>query len=122
MRKINGPYQQCGATALGMLSIIAVLGLGLYAIIRLTPVYLEYFEVVRAMEGIAKEAPTSVTEIRTSLDRRWNIEDIKSVDYKDIAIRKSSSGFEMTAEYRAEVPFIANVSLVAAFDKTVVVE
>jgi hypothetical protein len=76
------------------------------------------------MEGIAKEttaAEANPQTIRTSLDRRWNIEDIKALDYKDIQIRKVGSGYEMTAEYRSEVPFIGNVSLVADFYKTVTV-
>lgn len=114
--------QQRGATALGMLTILAILGLGLYAVIRLVPVYLEYFEIVGAMEKIPKEtsaAETNPEKIRFSLNRTWLIEDIKTLDYKEIQIRKSSSGYEMTAEYRAEVPFIGNVSLVADFYKTV---
>lgn len=125
MNYIKTREQQRGATALGMLTILIILGLGLYAVIRLVPVYLEYFEVVRAMEGLSKESPaadTSPDKLRTGLNRRWNIEDIKTVDYKDIDIRRVGSRYEMTAEYRAEVPFIGNVSLVADFYKIVTVD
>lgn len=125
MNYIKTREQQRGATALGTLTILIILGLGLYALIRLVPVYLEYFEVVRAMEGLSKESPavdTSPDKLRTGLNRRWNIEDIKTVDYKDIDIRRVGTRYEMTAEYRAEVPFIGNVSLVADFYKTVTVD
>ncbi|MGC3980747.1 MAG: DUF4845 domain-containing protein [Steroidobacteraceae bacterium] len=125
MNPIKTRKQQRGATALGMLIILSILGLGLYGAIRLVPVYLEYFEVVRAMEGLAKESPASDTspdKLRTGLNRRWNIEDIKGVDYKDIGVRKSGSGYEMTADYRVEVPFMGNVSLVIDFYKVVNVE
>lgn len=114
--------RQRGATFLGMLVIIAILGLALYAVIRLTPAYMEYFAVVRAMEQIAKqEEASSVTpaEIRRSLENRWAIEDVKSLAVKDITITKMGDGFEMNAAYRAEAPFIGNVSLVVDFDKTV---
>jgi hypothetical protein len=114
--------RQRGATFLGMAIIIAILGFALYAGIRLTPVYIEYMAVARALDQTAKEFngnPTSPQELRTSLDRRWTVEDIKSVGYKDIDIKKSGNGFTMRAWYRAEVPFIANVSLVAIFDKSV---
>lgn len=124
MKYLKTRHQQRGATALGMLTIVAILGVALYAVIRLVPVYMEYFEVTRAMEGISKEAPaaeTSPDKIRTSLSRRWNIEDIKTLDYKDVEIHKVGTTYEMTAQYRAEVSFIANVSLVVDFDKTVVV-
>lgn len=116
--------RQRGATFIGMVVIVAILGFGLYAAIRLTPLFFEYLEVVRALEQTAKEANNSganSTSLRTSLNRRWSVEDIKSVSYNDIEIRKTAAGWTMRAWYRAEAPFIANVSLVADFDKTVTV-
>lgn len=114
--------RQRGATFLGMVIILAILGFALYAGIRLTPLYFEYMAVVRAMDQTAKEEggePTSPQQLRNSLDRRWIIEDIKSIDPKEIEIKKSGSGFTMRAYYRAEAPFVANVSLVVDFDKSV---
>jgi hypothetical protein len=103
-----------------MLTIVAILGVALFAAIRLVPLYLEYMAVVRAMEQTAKEnAGSSQEALRTSLIRRWTIEDIKSLRPQDIEIKRASKGFVMRAWYRAEVPFISNVSLVADFDKTV---
>lgn len=113
--------RQRGATFLGMVVIIAILGFALYAGIRLTPLYLEYMAVARALEQTAKEeaGATSPQTLRNALDRRWTIETIDSIQPKDIEIKKAGSGFTMRAWYRAEVPFISNVSLVADFDKTV---
>ena len=64
----------------------------------------------------ARPAPQ---ELRNSLDRRWTVEDIKSIQPKEIEIKKAGSGFTMRAWYRAEAPFVGNVSLVVDFDKTV---
>jgi hypothetical protein len=117
--------RQRGATFLGMLIIVAILGCGLYAGIRLVPIYFEYMAVVRAMEQTAKEedgTATSPQQLRTAMDRRWTIEDIKSIDPKEIEIKKIPNGFSMRAYYRAEAPFVANVSLVVDFDKTVNVD
>lgn len=118
--------RQRGATALGMLCIVAVLGFGLYGVIRLVPLYMEYMAVSRALEQTAKESsgnPTSPQKLRTSLDRRWTIEDIKNVQPKEIEIKRTGGGgYSMRAWYRAEVPFVGNVSLAADFDKTVDVE
>jgi hypothetical protein len=113
--------RQRGATFLGMVTIIAILGFALYAGIRLTPLYLEYMAVARALEQTAKEevGATSPQTLRNALDRRWTIETIDSIQPKDIEIKKAGSGFTMRAWYRAEAPFISNVSLVADFDKTV---
>lgn len=115
--------RQRGATFLGMVTIIAVLGFGLYGGIRLFPLYMEYLAVSRALEQTAKESSGSITspqQLRTSLIRRWTIEDINSVQPKDIEIKKTGNGaYSMRAWYRAESPFVANVSLVVDFDKTV---
>jgi hypothetical protein len=114
--------RQRGATFLGMLTIIAILGFALYGGIRLTPLYLEYMAIVRALEQTAKEhndGPTNPQELWTSLDRRWTIEDIKSIQPKDVEIKRTASGFTMRAYYQAKAPFVGNVSLVADFDKSV---
>ncbi|HLS82806.1 MAG TPA: DUF4845 domain-containing protein [Steroidobacter sp.] len=114
--------RQRGATFIGMAIITAILGLGLYAAIRLTPLYFEYMAVVRALEQTADEhkgGPTSPNELRSSLERRWTIEDIKSIQPKEIDIRKAGAGYTMRAWYRAEAPFVGNVSLVIDFDRSV---
>ena len=115
--------RQRGATALGMLCIVAVLGFGLYGVIRLFPLYMEYMAVARALEQTAEENSGNVSSpqaLRTSLNRRWTIEDIKSLQPEDIEIKKApKGGYTMRAWYRAEVPFVANVSLAVDFDKTV---
>lgn len=115
--------RQRGATFLGMLVIVAILGVGAFAAIRLVPLYLEYMAVVRAMEQTAKENAGGGQEaLRNSLIRRWTIEDIKSIQPKDIQIQRAgNNGFIMRAWYRAEAPFVSNVSLVVDFDKSVTV-
>jgi len=114
--------RQRGATFLGMLTIGSILGLAAYAAIRLWPLYFEYMAVARALEQTAKEHQgdsTSPSELRSSLERRWIIEDIKSIQPRDIEMKRSGRGFSMHAFYRAEAPFVGNVSLTATFDKTV---
>lgn len=117
-----GPRKQRGATFLGMLTIIAILGFALYGGIRLTPLYLEYMNVARAMEQVATEfsgQPVTANVLYNSLGRQWEVNDIKSVQPRDLEVRKEGDEFLMRAFYRAEAPFVANVSLVVDFDKTV---
>ena len=80
------------------------------------PVYLEYMEVSRAMEQVKDEhaaIETSAQMIRNSLERRWDVEDIKGLDWKDVEIKKTSEGFEVRSEYEVEQPFVGE-SLSAA--------
>jgi hypothetical protein len=111
-----------GATFLGIVVILLILGSALYAGIRLVPVYLEYTKVARALEQVRDEhsaIDTNAQAIRLSLERRWDIEDIQRIGWKEVAITKTGDGFDITAAYDAEEPFVANVYLLVKFDKTV---
>jgi hypothetical protein len=114
-----------GATFLGIVIILLILGAGLYAGIRLVPVYLEFTKVARSLEQVRDEhaaIDSNPALIRRSLERRWDVEDISSIGWKEIGITKTSDGYDMTASYEAERPFVANVYLVAKFDKTVSIQ
>jgi hypothetical protein len=112
-------------TFLGLVIILVIVGAGLYAALRLVPVYLEYSKVARVLEQVRDEhvAMDNVTShlIRTSLERRWDVEDIKSLGWKEVEITQKSDGFEVVAAYDVEQPFVANVYLVTKFDKMIVI-
>ena len=117
--------RQRGATFLGIVVILLILGSALYGGIRLVPVYLEYTKVARALEQVGDEHSAIETNphlIRKSLERRWDVEDINSIGWKEIEIKKDGEDFTISAEYEAERPFIANVFLVVKFDKSVTVQ
>jgi hypothetical protein len=116
--------KQRGATFLGMVTIVAILGLAVYAGIRLVPLYIDNFAVMKALNDTAKTlqgTDVSPTAIRKSLDARWTTDYISSVAVSDIEITPVANGLEMRAAYEARAPFIANISLVVDFDKAVVV-
>lgn len=118
-------HRQRGATFLGMVTILLILGAGVYAAIRLVPVYLEYTKVARALEQVRDEYASTDTNpqlIRRSLEKRWDVEDISSVGWKDIEIMKTSDGYDIHAAYSVEQPFVANVYLLAKFDKLVTIQ
>jgi hypothetical protein len=118
-------HRQRGATFLGMVVILAILGSAVYAGIRLVPVYLEYTKVSRVLEQVRDEEganDTNVQMIRNSLEKRWDVEDIASIGWKEVEIRKTSDGYEIEADYSVERPFIANVYLLTKFDKLVTIQ
>jgi hypothetical protein len=111
-----------GATFLGIVIILLILGSALYGGIRVLPVYLEYTKVARSLEQVRDEhaaIETNPALIRRSLERRWDVEDIGSIGWKEIEIDRTAEGYDLVASYEAERPFIANVFLLVKFDKTV---
>ncbi len=118
-------HDQKGVTFIGLLCILALVGLIGYGGIRLAPLYLNYMKVARTMDAAAAEfksdAPDAAS-VHKSLERHWEIEDITGVDYKDIEVRKDDNGLVLHVAYDDAAPYIANVSLSVHFDKTVKVQ
>ncbi len=118
-------HRQRGATFLGLVTILLILGAGVYAAIRLVPVYLEYTKVARALEQVRDEYASTDTNpqmIRRSLEKRWDVEDIASIGWKEVEITKTSDGYDVRAAYDVERPFVANVYLLAKFEKSVTIQ
>ena len=116
---------QVGMTFIGLLCVVALVGVIGYAVVRLIPVYLNYMKLARTMESAATEfkgESAGLDGVRKSLDRHWAIEDITAVDQKDIEITKDNGGLQMHVAYDDTVPYIANISLSVHFDKTVKVQ
>jgi hypothetical protein len=115
-------HRQRGMTFLGIVVILFILGTAVYAGMRLLPVYLEYMEVARALNQLVDEYGNNETNpqtIRRSLERHWDVEDIKSIGWKEIEIQKTNEGYDVRANYEVEQPFIGNVFLLVKFDELV---
>ena len=110
-----------GMTFLGLLMLLAFVGVFLYGGVRLVPVYVEYMNVAKALEALKGDAAGggSVPAFQRTLERQFDIEDVHSVTPKDIEFSREGNSVVARAVYDAYAPFIANVSFVVHFDKTV---
>ncbi|MDP9087902.1 MAG: DUF4845 domain-containing protein [Pseudomonadota bacterium] len=114
--------RQRGMTFIGLLCILALAGVVVYAGIRLLPIYLNYMKIARTMDSVATEIKGENPDpaaIRGLIDRHFTIEDPTSVEAKDIEITRDQDGVQMHVAYDDAVPYVANVSLSVHFEKTV---
>jgi Tfp pilus assembly protein PilE len=113
--------RQQGMTFIGLLFVLALVGLIGYAGIRLAPVYLNYMKVSKIMEATATELQGSSEpgNIKRTLEKHWQIDDPSAPDLKDFEITKDDSGAVIHVAYDDKVPYISDVSLSVHFDKTV---
>ena len=121
-RSLHG---QRGMTFVGMLCILALVGVIGYAGLRLMPLYLNYMKVARSMDVTAAEFKGENPDqggIRRSLEKHWQIEDISGVEAKEVEILKDDNGVSLHVAYDDAAPYIQNVSLTVHFDKTVKVQ
>jgi len=113
---------QHGMTFIGLLCVLALAGVIVYAGIRLAPLYLNYMKIARTLDSVAAEVKGDNPDpqaIRNLIDRHFSIEDPSVVTVKDIEITKDDGGVEMHVAYDDTVPYVANVSLSVHFEKTV---
>ena len=95
--------RQQGMTFIGLLCILALAGVIVYAGIRLVPVYLNYMNVAQTHGGRGKRGARATIPIRgdtpflgAALGRSTTI---SGIDYKDIEITKDEGGASMHVAY-----------------------
>ena len=114
--------RQRGITFIGFLVLAAMVGVFVFAGIKLSPAYLENMKIKRILKDTKAEldgrAP-SPQLIRTSIARRINIEMVYGLTARDFEVEKADGGYVVAARYEYPVPFVANVSLVVNFDDEV---
>lgn len=121
---LKSPRSQRGMTMLGLIILVAFIGLVAFAFLRLTPIYLNYMKVAGVVDGVHDEFDSqnaSRGAIRTSISRRFDVESVDVISYRDVKVNSVDGGFEVVAQYDHTAPFIANVYFTVKFDKRTLV-
>ncbi len=116
--------QQRGMTALGMIILVAFVGLFVFAALRLIPIYLEHMKIQSVLDGVEKEFNgdnPSRQAIEQYIGKRFDVESVRIIDVKDVDIKRDADSYVVGVTYENKAPFIANVSFAVDFDKKVVI-
>lgn len=120
LAKHRSMHRQSGMTTLGLIILVAFVGVFAFAGIRLTPVYLNYMKVASVVAGVQEEFdganPTKAT-IRKSISRRFDIDSVAVIKAGDVEIKTVDGGFEVIAVYSHKADFIGNISFLVDFDR-----
>ena len=112
--------RQQGMTTMGVVILVAFMGIFAFAAIRLVPVYLNYMKVASVVSGVVQEfdgAGATSNMIRRSISNRFDIEMVSEIQSKDVTVTKVDGGYEVAAVYSHKAPFIANISFVVDFEE-----
>ena len=115
MRNIK---RQQGVTAVGWLIILSLIAFFVFIGLKLFPIYLENFNVQGSMASLAKEAglhKKTKAEIRRLLNKKLNINNIRSIKKKDIKISKRGRIVTVTIDYSVQTPLMGALTLLAEF-------
>lgn len=118
-------HHQQGMTLIGFVIVLIVVAIFAFMIIRLFPVYSEYYAVTRALKALTVEpglGNASIPKIRESLDRKLYISYAKNFNAKQAKITKApEGGYNVRAYYEVRGDLVYNLDFVATFDTAVLV-
>ena len=115
-------YKQRGITLIGFILVLSFAIFIAFIGMKIGPIYMEYYSVVSAMNGVASErgsANLSPFDIRLKvLNRLYVSYSAENVKEKHIKLTRKN-GVHLRIAYEVRKPVIGNLDVVAMFDKTV---
>ncbi len=113
---------QRGITAISILLAILLSGIAVLLLLKVSPVYIEWYSVNNAFRSLKEDLELrakSPTEIQTLLKKRFDLNDIHSVNLReDVKIKKTGSSLLIELKYEVVTPLFSNISLLFDFEKS----
>jgi hypothetical protein len=114
--------KQSGMTLIGFVIVLSFVIFISYIGMKIGPIYMEYYGVVSAMDGVAKErgsANLSPYQIRVRvLNRLYVSYSADNVKERHIKLVRSN-GVHLRIAYEVRKPVIGNLDVIAKFDRSV---
>lgn len=113
-RQQQGIGLLAGMTLLGVAIIIGT------TVIRLLPIYLDYWTLDNIIEDVVKEntgKDVTPAALRSQLSRRFTTNRIESVSLKDIEFSSEKEGVVIDASHEKRTPLMLNVDAVVKFEE-----
>lgn len=120
--------KQRGMTLIGWVIVLGVIAFFATVVMRVFPMYQEYYNVVTIMEGMEtelKDNKLTKQQVWILLAKRFNTGYIKSVKKENVEILRGKNSPHVTKvviDYEVREPFIAQIDLIGHFHKEIDVE
>ncbi|TAL58455.1 MAG: DUF4845 domain-containing protein [Legionella sp.] len=123
--------KQQGMTLIGMLFTMACVIIIGIVVMRIIPVYLQYYSIVQSVKAlnssqngllVGDPLSDSIT-LRASVTKRLDINGIEDLKEKELSIVPGDAGkYLVKIKYQVTRPLVYNMSLLFDFDKTIEVK
>jgi len=116
--------RQKGITMIGFVIVLGIVGFLAYGAMKLLPVYLEYFNVVKAMKSMQTMSNVEqmpIEQIRNQIDALFAIQYVneQNVPLSSLNLITANGQHSLRIVYDRDIPFMYNVDLLVHFDHTV---
>ena len=113
--------KQGGMTIIGFVMVLSIVIFVSYIGMRVVPIYMEYYSVVSAMNGVASERGSSkysLNDIRGKVLNRLYVSYSTNVKGKNIT-KTRGNGVHLRIAYEVRTNVMGNLDVVANFDRSV---
>jgi len=112
--------QQSGLSMIGFLFVTVVVVVCVMIGFRVTPAYIEFYSVQRALEQALVDTKdlNSTAEVRAAFQKRVDSGYIESVTGRDVEVLKTRNQITASASWSRKLPLVANASLLLEFEAT----
>ncbi len=114
-----------GMTLIGWLLVLGLIGFFAVVVLRLWPIYYEYFAVKRALVKFNEQsdaARISKDEVWNRITKQFYIDGVSGIDRKESFSVEDNKGVRtITLTYERRTPMMGNVDAVVSFSESVTV-
>lgn len=117
--KLQTSRKQGGMTLMSFVVVLAVVGFGAYIVMKLFPMYQEYYAVRSAAKSLANEpgvGDMDPSKIEGLFFKRLYINYSENVKEENVKIERIDSGWNMKVNYEVRRPLVGNLDVVGVFD------
>ncbi len=114
--------RQQGFTFISLVFILGLIGFFMLLLFKIGPIYLDNSKVKNAFSALEKQdnlVELSESEVRSSLDKRFNMNYVAHLKAQDIKIVKQGGYLKVEADYEVVEKIVGNVSVLVEFDEVI---
>jgi Tfp pilus assembly protein PilE len=117
------PYsKQQGFTLISLVFILGIIGFFVMLVLKIGPIYLDHNKVksaLAALENTTDIETFSEPEVRSTLDKRFNMNYVSDLKSQEVKITKRGSYLKVQAKYEVVEKIAGNLSVLVEFDDVI---
>lgn len=114
--------RQNGITLMGFLMVLVVVGAVALIVMKLFPMYTEFYNVKGAMEEFAASPGSgnkAMPQIQAEMERRFDIAYVTTLTGKDVKVTRDGRSMVMSVNYEVRKEMVGNLDVVGRFTHSV---
>jgi len=113
---------QQGITMVGLMVLVAVIGVFALVGIKLFTIYFENTQISSALKGVYKQSEKesmTVKAVKKGLSSRFGIENVRAIGVDDVDIELVGDALSLYVNYEVRTALFGNIDLVVSFEEEI---